>query len=137
MRRLTQGFRARQAGAPETGSRRGEAWIRGAARPGFEVQRGRGSYPADVVTDPDHAAEHDVRAWTTAMHETAKHAGRGEALRVRAGLTQALPKATDVADEEPLPDERVQVDAARDHVAPRLLEFEVTGGERDLIERLS
>ena len=61
---------------------------------------------------------------------------RGQALEVRAGLAQALAEALDVADAEPLPDERVEIDAARDHVAPGVLRGERRAGDLDRVEHL-
>ena len=51
------------------------------------------------------------------MHERAQHARGGEPLQQRARLAQPAADALDLADGEPAPDERVQVDAARHDVA--------------------
>ena len=53
------------------------------------------------------------------MDEPAQGAGRRHPLEPRARLGRALSEAGHLAELEAAPDQRVQIDAARDDVAPR------------------
>src|SRR4051794_21034220 len=76
---------------------------------------------AHGVADGDLAVGENVGAQAAAVDVRAQHARAGEPLEVRAGLAEPLPVALDRADREAPADERVEVDAARDDIAPRLL----------------
>src|SRR5215212_2631205 len=54
------------------------------------------------------------------MHEAAQHARLGHLLQVVAGLAELDADAVGLADGEAPPDQRIEVDSAREHVAARL-----------------
>src|SRR5947207_12659006 len=72
----------------------------------------------DGVANADHAVVQDVRVQPRPMHEGLDHAGLGHRLEIAARFAELDALALDVPDAEPLPDELVDVDATREHVAP-------------------
>src|SRR4051794_40619898 len=72
------------------------------------------------VTEAEVAPADDVRPQAAPVDQRAQRARR-QALEVRAGLAQALAEALHAADAERPADEGVEVDAARRHVAARVL----------------
>jgi hypothetical protein len=73
----------------------------------------------DRIADADLAVAENVGVEAAATHERLDHAGLGQLLEMRARLTELDPFAFDIADAEALPHELVDVDSAREHVAPR------------------
>src|SRR3954452_24418191 len=79
----------------------------------------------------DLAVGEDVDAHTAAVYQRAQEPRARQLLQVAAGLGEPEPAAVDLADPEVATDERVDVDAAGEDVAPSAREVErrVAGGE--------
>src|SRR4051794_19509204 len=90
----------------------------------------------DPVADPDRPVGEDVDADPRAVDEAAEDARPRESLHVDARLVESLRVAADLADREGAADERVQVDAARDHVAARLFPAQRDAVALQVLERL-
>jgi len=73
----------------------------------------------DRIADADLSVAENVGVEAAAVHERLDHARLCHRLEMRAGLTELDPFAFDVADAEALPHELIDVDPAREHVAPR------------------
>jgi len=78
----------------------------------------------DRVADLDLAVGEDVRVQPAAVHESLDYSRLRHRLEVRAGLAELDPFAFDVTDAETLADELVDVDAAREDVAPGCSRFD-------------
>ena len=75
----------------------------------------------DRITHVNRAAPEQVRAQAAAMHESAQDTGWSQALQMGARFGEPAADALDTTDPKAKADERVEVDAARDDIAPRLL----------------
>src|SRR5215212_6567190 len=97
-------------------------------RTSVQAEAGRSGESADGIADGDLSAADDVRAQAAAVHEPAQDAALGQLGEAVARLTQLDALALDRADREAAPDEGVEVDAARKHVASRRLVRELDAG---------
>src|SRR5262249_19035372 len=89
------------------------------------------------VADGDDAVGEDVRVQAAPVQEALDHAGLRHRLEAGARLAQRDAFALDGTDAEALADERVQVDAAREDVAPRLGRRQLESVlRREALERL-
>src|SRR3954466_12766985 len=89
---------------------------------------GRSGESGDGIADGDLPAADDVRAQAAAVHEPAQDATLGQLGEAVARLAQLDALALDRADPEAAPDQGVEVDAAREHVASRRLVRELDAG---------
>jgi hypothetical protein len=89
------------------------------------------------IADADLAVAENVGVEAAAMRERLDHTRLCHRLEMRAGLTELDAFAFDIADAEALADELVDVDTAREHVAPRRGRVDRhVALERDRVHRL-
>src|SRR4051794_22840763 len=74
----------------------------------------------DLRAHLDRPVRDDVGAQAAAVDERPQRPRRGQPPEVRARLAPPLADALDVADAKAAADQRIEVDAARDDVAPRV-----------------
>src|SRR4051794_16271258 len=97
-------------------------------RTSVQAGAGRSGESADGIADGDLPAADDVRAQAAAVHEPAQDATLGQLGEAVARLAQLDALALDRADPEAAPDQGVEVNAAREHVASRRLVRELDAG---------
>src|SRR5262245_59301150 len=74
----------------------------------------------DRVADPDHATFKDLRSQAAAMDQCFTNSQLRERLEILAGLAEPKSLEQGVADLERLPDQMIESDTSRDHIAPGL-----------------